>query len=345
MTPARRRSPRTGTSSRRRPICMRWSGAFSARRPHRRCRLRQRPRGRVPRRQWIRRRRLRRLRRAAGAGAAALSAAHFDRRAAGAGRLPDAAFDNVLCETVIMHLRAAADLRRGAPPARHPQAGRNPLSELAGHRRRRSARSAGPALLGLRERADPRGASTARRDPARRRAGQRVVGQENPPHRGAQERPTSLSGASPTTLGIARPDLRDRGSSSWKSVFRAVPPSSPAAARASASRSRRALPQSGADVAIVARGKESLDEAVAAIKKTRQGPRHRRAGRRRRRRRYPACLRRGDEGVRQGRHHRQQRRHLARDAVREGDRRNPASTTSSRSCSPRSASSAWSRRR
>ena len=38
---------------------------------------------------------------------------------------------------------------------------------------------------------------------------------------------------------------------------------------------------SGADVAIVARTKEPLDEAVAAIKKVGQGPRHRRAGRRR----------------------------------------------------------------
>ena len=95
--------------------------------------------------------------------------------------------------------------------------------------------------------------------------------------------------------------------------------------------------QSGADVAIVARGKESLDEAVAAIKKSAKA-------------RVIGVqadvgvaadiqrgLRRGDEGVRQGRHHRQQRRHLARDAVREGDRRNPASATSSRSCSPRSA--------
>ena len=47
---------------------------------------------------------------------------------------------------------------------------------------------------------------------------------------------------------------------------------------------------SGADVAIFARGKEALDEAVAAIKNKRQGPRHRRAGRRRRRRRHPARL-------------------------------------------------------
>ncbi len=44
--------------------------------------------------------------------------------------------------------------------------------------------------------------------------------------------------------------------------------------------------QSGADVAIVARGKETLDEAVAAIKKAAKGPRHRRAGRRRHRSRH-----------------------------------------------------------
>ncbi len=40
-----------------------------------------------------------------------------------------------------------------------------------------------PALLGLRERADPRGDRRPGRGAARRRARQRVVGQENPPHR------------------------------------------------------------------------------------------------------------------------------------------------------------------
>jgi SAM-dependent methyltransferase len=49
--------------------------------------------------------------------------------------VPDAAFDNVLCETVIMHS----------------------LPELARHQWRRPARSSRPALLRLREFADPRG--------------------------------------------------------------------------------------------------------------------------------------------------------------------------------------------
>ena len=50
------------------------------------------------------------------------------------------------------------------------------------------------------------------------------------------------------------------------------------------------LATSGADVAIVARGRESLDEAVSAIRKTAKGARRRRAGRRRGRRRPPARL-------------------------------------------------------
>ena len=68
---------------------------------------------------------------------------------------------------------------------------------------------------------------------------------------------------------------------------------------------------SGADVAILARTRETLDEAVAAIKGQAKGrvigvqaDVGEAAG-------HPARLRRGDEGVRQGRHHRQQRRHLA----------------------------------
>ena len=143
--------------------------------------------------------RLRRLRRAARAGAAPLSAADSlrppcCRSLAG---VPDAAFDNVLCETVIMHLRASADPRRGPPPARHPQARRHSLSELARHRRRRPARCARPALLRLRERADSRGDRRRSDAAARRRAGQRVVGQENPSHRGAQVRAMTLSAAPP----------------------------------------------------------------------------------------------------------------------------------------------------
>ena len=47
---------------------------------------------------------------------------------------------------------------------------------------------------------------------------------------------------------------------------------------------------SGADVAIVARTKESLDEAVAAIKKSAKARVDRRAGRRRQGRRHPARL-------------------------------------------------------
>jgi 3-oxoacyl-[acyl-carrier protein] reductase len=78
--------------------------------------------------------------------------------------------------------------------------------------------------------------------------------------------------------------------------------------------------QSAADVAIVARGKESLDEAVAAIKKSAKARVigvQADVG-------IAADIQRGYDEVmkalRQGRHHRQQRRHLARHAVREGDR-------------------------
>ena len=46
-------------------------------------------------------------------------------------------------------------------------------------------------------------------------------------------------------------------------------------------RSATRFAASGADVAIVARGREALDEAVKAIRRERQGPRRRRAGRRR----------------------------------------------------------------
>ena len=107
--------------------------------------------------------------------------------------VPDAAFDNVLCETVIMHLRRPQILDAVRRLLAIAQARRNSLSELARHRWRRPARSAGPALLGLRERADPRGNRRPGRDAARRRARQRVFGQENPPHRRPEERRMTLS--------------------------------------------------------------------------------------------------------------------------------------------------------
>ena len=62
-------------------------------------------------------------------------------------------FDNVLCETVIMHLDRKQIAAVGPPPARYRQAQRHSLSELARHRERRSARRPGPALCGVRCRA------------------------------------------------------------------------------------------------------------------------------------------------------------------------------------------------
>ena len=50
-------------------------------------------------------------------------------------------FDNVLCETVIMHLDRKQIAAVGSPAARYRQAERHSLSELARHRGRRSARS------------------------------------------------------------------------------------------------------------------------------------------------------------------------------------------------------------
>ena len=71
---------------------------------------------------------------------------------------------------------------------------------------------------------------------------------------------------------------------------------------------------SGGDVAIVARGREALDEAVKQIKAGRNAQVIGVAGRRRQRGRRAERLRRRDGGVRQGRHHGQQCRHLARPA-------------------------------
>ena len=56
-----------------------------------------------------------------------------------------------------------------------------------------------------------------------------------------------------------------RGRNQWTFDSTAAPPSSPAAARAWVSRSRRQFAASGADVAIAARGREALDAAVKAI--------------------------------------------------------------------------------
>ena len=72
---------------------------------------------------------------------------------------------------------------------------------------------------------------------------------------------------------------------------------------------------SGADVAIVARTAEPLKEAVAAIRKSTQS-RHRGSGRCQQGGRRSACVRRGDGGVRQSRHRRQQCGNVTGDAVR-----------------------------
>ena len=64
--------------------------------------------------------------------------------------VPDGAFDNVLCETVIMHLRAPADRARGAPPARHLKPGGILYLSWRVTEGARSARSAGPSLFRLR---------------------------------------------------------------------------------------------------------------------------------------------------------------------------------------------------
>ena len=94
--------------------------------------------------------------------------------------------------------------------------------------------------------------------------------------------------------------------------------------------------QSGADVAIVARGREALDEAVKAIRRRRKGtvigvrPTSRVAADVKRT--YDEAM----TGVRQGRHRRQQCRHVARRRVRDADRRGHAARISTRSCSPRS---------
>ena len=90
------------------------------------------------------------------------------------------AYDNVLCETVIMHLdrkQIAAAVRRLldiVKPERHS------LSELARHRGRRTARCPGPALRGGR---CGGGAGRIEGDDgaARRRGGQRLVRQERIP--------------------------------------------------------------------------------------------------------------------------------------------------------------------
>ena len=59
-------------------------------------------------------------------------------------------FDNVLCETVIMHLDRKQIAPSAQPSVRYRQAKRHSLSELARHRGCRSARSAGTAVRGVR---------------------------------------------------------------------------------------------------------------------------------------------------------------------------------------------------
>ena len=203
-TPARPRSPGTGTSSRRRSICTPWSNASSARRPHRRHRLRQRPRGGLPRRRRLRRDRLRRLRRAARTGAGALSEAHIRRPPCcrSSAGVPDAAFDNVLCETVIMHLRRPqilAAVRRLLAILKPDGILYLSWRVTDGADQRDRAR---PALLGLRERAGPRGARWRGDGAARRRAGQRILGQDNSSHRGAPELTHGPVGSARDALSI-----------------------------------------------------------------------------------------------------------------------------------------------
>jgi SAM-dependent methyltransferase len=108
--------------------------------------------------------------------------------------VPDAAFDNVLCETVVMHLRRPQIL----------DAVRRLLAIL---------KTNGILYLSWRvtdgadQRDDhgrlyaafesARGGRRLSRGAARRRAGQRILGQENPSHRGAQDRAITLSAAPP----------------------------------------------------------------------------------------------------------------------------------------------------
>ena len=177
--------PTTGTNSRRRPICTTSSAAISgpARPPTSAAAAAARWRGSPP--TAIRR-------------SATMPRPACSPRRAGAipicnsnwPRLPQldgvarASFDNVLCETVIMHL-PRADI---APSVRTMLSLLKPDGMLYLSWRvtaaRRSARQVRTALCGVRRR--PRAQRIERHDAAARRGGrQRVVGQDHPPPRGA----------------------------------------------------------------------------------------------------------------------------------------------------------------
>ena len=109
--------------------------------------------------------------------------------------VPDAAFDNVLCETVIMHLRRPQilDAVRRLLAILKPDGilylswrVTDGADQRDPHGRLYSAFESALIREGARRR---RGVA------ARRRAGQRLLGQEDPPHRGAQARAITLPAA------------------------------------------------------------------------------------------------------------------------------------------------------
>jgi SAM-dependent methyltransferase len=93
-------------------------------------------------------------------------------------------YDNVLCETVIMHLERA-NRALGPPHVRHRQARRDFLSELARHQGCRSARQARPVICRFRCIV---GFGGIVRDDSASGGGsrQRVLGENHSPHRSAE---------------------------------------------------------------------------------------------------------------------------------------------------------------
>ena len=322
----RRPSPTTGTSSRRRPTCTRWcaatsspagpptSAAAAAAKSPGSCANGYPAVGYDPSEGLLAQARAR---------YPAACSSHAQRCRSLRGSRPRS-FDNVLCETVIMHLPPRSDRAVGGPARfRCFRPGGVLYRELARHAGSRISATATRRLYAAFDKRLVLEALPGADNPARRRGHQRIVRQGHPPHRCAhawkRSIPTSTSCCDKPVVKFAIDGEKSNGDQSRGPHRR---------------RHRRQQGHRLCDRQPLCRLRRRRRDRGARARGARRGgqgdrrqgarPGRRLHGRRRQGRRHRAHPRRGDEGVRQDRHRRQQCRHLRDQPVREADRRLPA---------------------